>query len=187
MTMLVLAPSLALGRPFRSRIRPHIVNGVATQQFPSVGALLWGSDVDTASMICSGTLIGCQTFLTAGHCVEDDLDPSSYFVYLQHAGLFAVTSVTLHRDYEFPVGDVAVLRLATPVTGIAPTRIDTVGTFGDGSPAIIAGFGNTGGGNDDYGLKRAGAITIAACSTGISDTTSVCWNFDAPLGPAGTD
>lgn len=187
LTMLVLAPGLALGRPVRSGIRPHIVNGVATQQFPSVGALLWGSDVDTASMVCSGTLIGCETFLTAGHCVEDDLDPSSYFVYLQHAGLFAVTSVALHPDYDFPVGDVAVLRLATPVTGIAPTPIDTVGTFGDGSPAIIAGFGNTGGGNDDYGLKRAGAISIAACSTGISDTTSVCWNFDAPLGPPGTD
>ena len=187
MTMLLLAPAVATGRHFPSRIRPHIVNGVATQQFPTVGALLWGSDFDTASMICSGTLIGCQTFLTAGHCVEDDLDPSSYSVYLQHAGMFAVTSVALHPDYDFPVGDVAVLRLATPVTGIPPTPIDTLGTFGEDAPATIAGFGNTGGGNDDYGLKRAGAITIAACTTGISDTTSVCWNFDAPLGPPGTD
>jgi secreted trypsin-like serine protease len=187
MTLLLLAPTLAIGSSSPGRIRPRIVNGVATTQFPTVGALLYGTDFDTASMICSGTLIGCETFLTAAHCVEDDLDPARYSVYLQHAGLFAVASVASHPDYDFPVGDLAVLRLATPVTGIPPTRIDTVGTFGEGSPATIAGFGNTGGGNDDYGLKRAGAITVAECTTGISDATSVCWNFVAPLGPPGTD
>ena len=41
----------------------------------------------------------------------------------------------------------------------------------------IVGFGRSGGGNQDYGLKRAASVTTAGCSFGISDTTSVCWTF----------
>lgn len=184
---LVLAPAASRGKRAPVRIRPRIVNGVATVQYPTVGALLNGNDIGTAGMICSGTLIGCQTFLTAGHCVADDGNPLRYFVYLQNAGLYSVTSVALHPDFDFPVGDVAVLKLGAPVTGISPTPIDTAGAFGFGTPVTIAGFGNTGGVNNDYGLKRAGAAVTASCTTGISNTTSVCWNFDAPLGPPGTD
>jgi Trypsin/Bacterial pre-peptidase C-terminal domain len=182
----VLAPAAAPGRPVPARIRPRIVNGLPTMQYPTVGALLYGTGFDSADMICSGTLIGCQTFLTAGHCVEHDTDPAHYSVFLQHAGLFAVTSVALHPSFDFPVGDVAVLRLTTPVTGVAPTPIDTT-SFAFGTPATIAGFGNTGGINGDYGLKRVGAAITASCTIGVSDTTSVCWNFTAPLGPPGTD
>src|SRR5262249_6486612 len=37
--------------------------------------------------------------------------------------------------------------------------------------------GRSGGGNQDYGLKRAASVTTASCSSDISDTTSVCWTF----------
>src|SRR5262245_19218751 len=84
---------------------PRIVNGTPTGQFPSVGALLAANEPDGAEIICSGTLIGCQTFLTAGHCVCDTFggacqpggpwapDPTQFFVFLQHAGIFAVSSI----------------------------------------------------------------------------------------------
>ena len=173
--------------PARAQLHPYIVNGLPTAQYPTVGALLDGNDFDAASLICSGTLIGCQTFLTAGHCVEGDLNPQHYSVFLQHAGFFAVTAVALHPTYHFPVGDVAVLTLATPVTGISPTPIDTTAVPPFGAAATIAGFGRTGGFAFDYGIKRAGAVSTASCTTGISNTTSVCWNFLAPLGPPGTD
>ena len=77
------------------------------------------------SILCSGTLIGCQTFLTAGHCVADDLNPAHYTVFLQHAGFFSVTSIALHPDFDFPVGDVAVLSLGAAINGIRPTPINT--------------------------------------------------------------
>ncbi len=186
--VLALACSLAVVPDARAQLRPRIVNGVLTAQYPTVGALLDGNDFETASMICSGTLIGCETFLTAGHCVEGDLNPTHYAIFLQHAGLFAVASVALEPSYSFPDGDVGVLRLATPVTGIVPTPIDTVAAPAFGSAGTIAGFGRTGGFNTDYGLKRAGAVTTASCTpSGISNTTSVCWNFLNPLGPPGTD
>src|SRR5439155_6360219 len=92
----VLALSLARPVPAQIYPRPRIVNGVLGADYPTVGALLDSSNFDSASMICSGTLIGCQTFLTAGHCVEGNLDPLHYSVFLQHAGFFAVAGVSLH-------------------------------------------------------------------------------------------
>ncbi len=176
---------------------PRIVNGTLTSQYPSVGALLAPANPNIASLLCSGTLIGCHTFLTAAHCVCD-LDgaacqsgpnapnPGDYLVFLQHAGFFAVSSIAVRPDFEFPVGDVAILTLASSVTGIAPTPIDVSGVPAPGSGATIVGFGRNAGAQD-YGLKRAGAVAMAPCIAGISNTTSVCWDFAAPLGPPGSD
>jgi hypothetical protein len=170
-------------------LRPRIVNGVHTSDYPTAGALLDSANPNLARLVCSGTLIGCQTFLTAGHCVEGNLDPGSYSVFLQHAGFFTVASVALHPAYNFPAGDVAVLTLSSPVNGISPTPIDTTGAPAFGSPGTIVGFGRSGGGasNADYGLKRAGDVVTTSCTFGISDMTSVCWDFLDPVGPPGTD
>jgi hypothetical protein len=176
---------------------PRIVNGTLTSQYPSVGALLSPANPNIAGLVCSGTLIGCQTFLTAAHCVCDVTgaqcqsgpnapNPADYVVFFQHAGFFAVSAVQVRPDFAFPIGDVAVLTLATPVTGIAPTPIDVTDAPGAGTSATIVGFGRNAGA-EDYGLKRTGAVSMAPCVAGISNTTSVCWDFSDPLGPPGTD
>jgi V8-like Glu-specific endopeptidase len=166
---------------------PRIVNGVVTAEYPSAGALLSPNNPESASLVCSGTLIGCQTFLTAAHCVDTDTNPSHYTVFLQHAGFFSVASITARPDFDFPVGDVAIVKLAQPVTGIRPTAINTTATPSAGTAGTIVGFGRTGGFNTDYGIKRTGAVSIATCKNGISNTTSVCWDFTNPVGPPGTD
>ena len=171
------------------RPNPRIVNGVLTADYPSVGALLRGSSAENAGAWCSGTLIGCSTFLTAGHCV-DGLAPSDFFVYLPNAGIFSVVSLAQHPSFDFPAGDVAVLKLGTAVTGVAPTAIATTSAPAFGTPGVIVGFGRSGDPLFDYGLKRAGDVTTAACSTippPGSDSTSVCWNFSNPQGPPGTN
>jgi len=180
-------------------VRPRIVNGVTTHAHPTTGALLYSGGVviteDNAAMRCSGTLIGCRTFLVAAHCVDDDVLPDHYWVYLQHAGIAAVSGITLHPDSSgatFPVSDVAVLHLTDWVTGIAPTAINLV----DPAPFIpaagtIVGFGQTQGNGNDYGIKRAGAVTTVSCPLGLpsgaNDAEVVCWNFLSPLGPPGTE
>src|SRR6188508_2861269 len=69
-------------------VSSRIVNGKLTSDFPTTGGLLYsesGAFIETngptaswidAPMVCTGTLIGCSTFLTAGHCVDDDDDPT---------------------------------------------------------------------------------------------------------------
>lgn len=176
-----------------------IVNGVLSEEEPSVGMLLFSptGDAASASMICTGTLIGCHTFLTAAHCVCDTLgifcqganapDPSVHFVYLPHAGVFNVQHVAVRSDFDFPVGDVAVVRLASDVTGVRPARINDAMSPPSGTAGRIVGFGRAGGRDQNYGIKRAGDVVTTTCSGGISNTTSVCWSFMPPLGAPGTN
>jgi hypothetical protein len=170
-----------------SAVDARIVNGNVTGDFASTGALLSPSNPNAAGILCSGTLIGCQTFLTAGHCVADDLNPTHYTVFLQHAGFFSVKSIALRPDFDFPVGDLAVLTLARAIDGIRPTPINTTSAPAAGLSGRIAGFGRTGGSNQDYGVKRVGSVTTATCKDGVSNTTSVCWTFQAPQGAPGTN
>lgn len=188
---LVLVAHVATGARAESLppVHPRIVNGVLSGAYPSVGALLRGSGPATASTWCSGIMIGCSTFLTAGHCVEGRV-ASDFQVYLPNAGIFAVASIAQHPSYDFPAADIAVLKLATPVDGVAPSVIETVGAPAFSSPGTIVGYGRSGDPLFDYGLKRAGAVVTASCTTipsPGSNTTSVCWDFTNPLGPPGID
>lgn len=170
-------------------VHPRIVNGVFTSAYPSVGALLQGSTADNAGTWCSGTLIGCETFLTAGHCVEG-FAPVDFHVYVPNAGMFGVASIARHPDYDFPIADVAVLKLTTPVNGVPPSAINTTGSPAFGSTGTLVGFGRSGDPNFDYGLKRTGDVATASCTNapnGGSDATLVCWDFTNPIGAPGTD
>jgi hypothetical protein len=177
----------------------RIVNGLLTSDWASTGALLHNPSgpisESSAGAWCSGTLIGCNTFLTAAHCVEDSLAANRYRVFLQHSGFHTVSSITMHPNYTsggWPIYDIAVVHLAESVEGIRPTPINTVNP----TPFIpengtIVGFGRSGGteNGDDYGLKRVGEVTTTSCSGGGSGGTNtdlICWNF-AGSGPAGDD
>jgi len=178
--------------------RPRIVNGLYTSEYPTTGALLKGVDGDSAGAHCSGTMIGCSTFLTAAHCVCDGIgtdcqagdpgepNPGEYFVFLQHAGVFAVDSISVHTAYDFPTADVAVVKLSVPVAGIRPTPLQLSGSPAFGTAGTIVGFGRSGDGNDDYLLKRVGNVQTADCAPD-SNTSLVCWSYDDPVGPPGTD
>ena len=170
-----------------------IVNGVLSWGFPSVVDIVANNGRFT---LCTGTLIGCQTVLTAAHCVCagntaatcGTPDPSDYQIFGQNAGLIDVNSVTVHPGYSFgSTSDFAIMTLSQPVTGIGPSVINTTGKPAAGSAALIAGYGLTDGNLLDSGLLRAGLVTTATCTNGIPDANNVCWNFDNPLGNPGDD
>ncbi len=118
-------------------LEARIANGLPTPQFPSVGWLLLATDFGTG--YCTGTLIGCHTFLTAAHCICTDssgqtltgtqclqrpdlLDPTGKTVFLQNAGNFAVSSIAVDPSFQFGVdGDFALLTLASTVTPSSST------------------------------------------------------------------
>ena len=160
-----------------------IVNGTLTADFPATGMLLGGST--EGGMFCSATLIGCDTVLTAAHCVcsgtgsecSATTPAQPTFVFFQNAGFFAVESVEVNPAYNEAIEyDAAVLHLAEPVTGIRPAPVAS-GPVAAGSPAVIVGFGRTGGDVYEYGIKRQGQVTTTACSPELG-VKKLCWAFD---------
>jgi hypothetical protein len=193
---LVLGLSTLLAGPATAGpLFPRIVNGSLSFAYPAVGLLLLYDDsrlVDPNGF-CSGTLIGCRTFLTAAHCVCSELaedydsclrqgivDPSELQVMLQHGGYFPVERVAVHPQYRFASGgDVAIIHLAEPVTAIAPARINQIQRLPMGTRGTIVGFGTTGGVRrpDDAGIKRQGGMSVGSCMDDVPEENHICWSF----------
>ena len=161
----------------------RIVDGTLTTWFPVVGALL---RLDGGRLItsCTGTLISCDAFLTAAHCVAGDTDKAHYKVFLQHGGLFDVHSLDWpKRDYRPPSvqsgshADVAVLRLANPVEGIAPLAINADAEQAVGAKPQIVGFGRTSQQNANTGLKRFGDVVTSQCPDPYAKSDLICWRY----------
>ncbi|MCK6554811.1 trypsin-like serine protease [Candidatus Binatia bacterium] len=179
-----------------NEVSPRIVNGEPTFAYPETGALLFYEDASGAVMngLCSGTLVGCHTFLTAAHCVcpnrawdaaacarRGPIDPATLRVFLPHGGTFAVANISVSPTYQFAAGgDVAVVTLADEVTGIVPAGINTTGRLALGTSATIVGFGTTvaGRGTPDYaGIKRVGTVRTGECPSDVPGTQHICYSF----------
>ena len=166
----------------RERGARRIVNGIPSRSHPAVGALLMGDDPKTAGAWCTGTLVGCDKFLTAAHCIADHPTAASYLVFFQELGFFRVKAIRWASDkYALPYFDLAMLTLEKPVEGIAPMPINMSVRPLNKSIATIVGFGRTGGVRFDYGIKREGSVKTAACSPELAGKQVLCWKFDADL------
>lgn len=167
----------------------EVVRGIPVIDYPSAGALLRGNTRESSAMQCSGTLVGCDTFITAAHCVCDDvftcndpIPPSQLSVYFQHAGIYDVASVAAVPGYQFPeFGDLAVVRLAEPVVGIEPAPINDINPATNAALKIV-GFGLTSKAlaTPDFGIKREGDLIRESCEN-FSDQTMLC--FDPDISP----
>ncbi|HVM98007.1 MAG TPA: trypsin-like serine protease [Candidatus Acidoferrales bacterium] len=190
----VCSPFLLGLAALAASIEPQIVNGTPTVDYPSVAAFLFYDDVahTQPAGLCSATLIGCHTVLTAAHCVCDFddaatcasqglIDPATLQVYLPYAGFFDVVSTAIDPAYQFAVGgDAAIMTLAKDVTGIQASTLNTVGRPVIGTRASIVGFGLTDNQRsvpDDSGINRVGMVTTTSCTDGIPDDAHLCWQF----------
>lgn len=196
------------------RVDKRIVNGLTTFDQSAAAAVISPPPgaVFISVPVCSGVFIGCDTVLSAAHCFcfdpADPDNPAAVGATCQQGGPFLqpaaelavaaqnetiidVASIHIPQNYEFGVaGDIAVLKLARPVDGITPARINTAQRPPLGTRGTIVGYGVTREGASDSGIKRSGQIVTNACITSpfqIPDSEHLCWNYTTPAGVAGAD
>jgi hypothetical protein len=142
-----------------------------TNQFSNVGAFVVQSPSGENFILCTGTLITSNVFLTASHCTDyftNVLEPLGYTAYVsfdsiipeggsssRKTKLLAVSDVVtnpLYTQSQSDTGDIAVLILESPVKGITPATLAECGLLDDlDASGDLAGalFTNAG-----YGLRE---------------------------------
>jgi len=133
-----------------------IVNGSVDTGHPSVGRVRFdGAD------ICTGTLVGAKTVLTAAHCIPGG---ASRYAFVVGGRVYAAASAGRHSSYD-PDGDdgegsadLGLLRLRS-APSVAPSPVAATAPRA-GQRITLVGFGVTGEEQDDFGTKRVTTNTI---------------------------
>jgi len=146
-------------------LESSIVNGKADPGHPAVGML-----TTQGYGICTATLVGTHTVVTASHCVVNEDHPP--YTLRQQIGWsrdgvsapIPAATVIYHPDYDHGAGgldhDIAVLRLSQDVTDITPRRIaQTPPAVGE--DITLVGFGYTAdSASSTFGTRRLAQNTI---------------------------
>ena len=140
---------------------------------------------------CSGTLIGSDLVLTAGHCSE--IEPAQIVAdtvdYTRGGVGVEVAQTIVHPGWASGY-DAAVLVLATPVPGIAPRAIGTACTFDafDAGTAVeLVGFGLTDAGANTVLHEASVPVTDPACTDGDGCRASIAPGGEFVAGGDGVD
>lgn len=154
--------------------RSGITDGVDHTGHPAVGMVLGYTSVSkktkTVTALCTGTLVGAKTVLTAAHCLQDPALEYRFYINGTLLPLLNVpyggtehllASSTVHPAYDATTqeNDIAVLRLQdAPAAAPIPIWPEAVWI---GLKIQLIGYGRTSATTDDSGKKRSAYNFVA--------------------------
>jgi V8-like Glu-specific endopeptidase len=154
-----------------------LVNGQRDYGHRSVGQLhqCYDDSLRSCAGVCTSTLIGPRTVLTAGHCVGSN--PNVLFV-VDSGSRYKAAAIHRHPQYRGGnANDIAVITLERAVSGITPSKLP-VSAPRVGQTITLVGFGQPDGQTREFGVKRQGRNTISRVSGttfSFESGTNVCY------------
>jgi secreted trypsin-like serine protease len=165
---------------------------------PAVGTLVVDVGGGQLGATCTGTMISDTTFLTAAHCVS----APGQAVWVSFDPVYSAASVRLAgAAYPNPAyaggrgADLAVVRLAAPVTGVVPMALPRLGTLSNvgakglqGQSFTVVGYGVSSPSLGSGGISFASTASrqTATSSYKALDSKSLTLSQVAALGLGGT-
>jgi MYXO-CTERM domain-containing protein len=116
-------------------------------------------DLGPVGGYCTGSVITPSVVVTAAHCLSDAGNMRARLV---NDADDSGPSIAVTTGMAPSQGDIALLALGEPVSGIKPIAFNTTSLEGrEGQPVRLVGFGATAETAEDFGVKREGEATLA--------------------------
>jgi hypothetical protein len=176
-----------------------IIGGAPAEsdRFLAVASLVKPKTLDDGSTIykpfCTATLIAPDLVITANHCVAtENLEPSALLVAFGPKSTAprktaAVASferkglAALPGDVMTAGEDVILMRLAAPVTDIAPIDVGSLSPIDVGRPFLAVGYGFSDGPRTQFGVRLMGPTKVVALRDAFETEVGVRADGDARI------
>ncbi len=159
-TLLAVGGCAAPSDPATARRTSPITDGVTDSGHAPVGLVLIGASGGKAKSICTGTIVGSKTVLTATHCLE----VGETTLFKHNKNLYTVVKMIRRPDWDPSTSkyrkDIGLAVLDKPIPNAPTYPLASVAPKTGGAITLV-GYGITTDGQKDAGTKRKAVNTVA--------------------------
>jgi hypothetical protein len=143
-----------------------IIGGASDTSITSVGLLLIGLSGSTARTICTGTVVGSKTVLTATHCLNPKENTKFRFRNINYDIAEMVRHPSWNGSKSKYKNDIGLILLTKALPNVTPVPLARNAPKA-GDAIKLVGMGKTSSSAQDEGVLRSGETKVAGVAGGV--------------------